>query len=139
MICGSADCDESPASGSGNTFIGKHTEAGRLTESSELSGERHLLNSQRLEAQRPDKVRFFLFFFRCWQIRLVFVLHRLLDGWRVQRQPSFDKSQKKNIKTTFIYDEVSSLLPDSHCLLFLFLPSNGSELSKENKSSQLNI
>lgn len=51
-------------------------------------------------------------------------------------QPSFKKITKK--KTTFVYDEVSSLLPDSYCL-FLFLPWNGSEFFKENKSLRRNM
>lgn len=70
------------------------------------------------------------------RLQLIFVRRKLLDGWCVQRQPSFEKSLKKT--PTFVFDEVSSLLPDSYCL-FLFQPWNGSEFFKENKSLRLNI
>lgn len=119
-------------------FIGdgcsKHSEPGEWSRAASFK-ESDITWIHKAWEHRLIKWDFLLFFFRRWQITTYTCLTQT-SGWMVcPRPPSFEKWHKK--LPLFMMKWVLCFLTATVC--FLFLPWNGSEFFKENKSLRVNM
>lgn len=120
VICNSTSYDESPTPERGNIFIGdgcsRHSEPGEWRRAASFK-ESDITGIRKAWEHRLIKWDFLLFFFKHWQITTYTCLTQT-SGWMVC--PKAAIFWKMTQQTTFVHDEVSSLLSDSYCLFFVF-------------------